>query len=1093
MKKNIYPDYQPDFINYKFRNEKEFIYSLESVANKKKGEYLYVREGQFRLVGKIQKFIQKIRGWIGLKDYTNIYHIQSSTLKLLYHGQAQGFLSNPQAQSFIEKIKKGFESKQKNNPTFLQFIQEIINPESQLPSENLTILRKTLKAFHKTKDIKDHLKPGLLEKLFTKPLIKTSHPHFGDIHLKMAKRYQDSKEFSKALEQYVKAENIKNNNSEFQSSIIEQLLLFLINYHPTRKQLQKIVLPLLHRLTHNAFSQQNYEEAQRCLTTALKFDPQNKKLKLKLLEARFHLKTLNHLSHDNEQLFLDEIDHYLKLGLSNDKTIDKASLDTRVGELYDILGKTLYKTQEDTETALRAVHYLEQSLFYSPNPHKEKELNDLYLTTCVKILAYPPHPAIHVMNEVMLLLDKVQERGHESIIDSIDQLIQLLEKGNKEAEAVQLYEYSLIQGYDKASIHIQGRTFYTLARKLTPPLLTKNMQRIEEVINLYIQSKEHGFQQENELIRLSLWRAEQKKNSEPQQTIEQLLKTLKVCEHKNAIIEKLVECHKLQMTTLLDPLLKTEEASPAEIYKVFKDNIHQLLFHYDELMDLEPKNPIHAFNKAFLIESLDLVNLEDQEISREDLDEYKLFFQIQNEETIKFWSEVLPDLERKLETHLPLPFDRVLKEYISRLYFQLGVFKKAHIDEQSIKFLENAWKYAPEADDYREALFNAYLKIAEKISNQYALARWLLGAKSPVEYQKKALGLLPHTFGSHIAPLIKYYSERQEYSKAVNLYKQWSNEPGVSIAPDILYHYSKQLEEQNALEEAYEILQCAIDLKASKQYQDKLFVITQKILQDHEITTEKALNYLNQTLPICKTPQQQLLLKDTFLQAYSPHIQKVLQENNPEAAKNLYNQTFELELTDEQDKQLRQPMINYYKNLVKEEIKQVYDINRSLSYTDLGNELFLKQESFHLLFKYYDALIDLDLDNPEYLFDKGLLIDYYFLEDYEELFHFSPNTAHELFSKAVSLKSNWCYLWMLHMSENTQKVRGLESKTKTPQLQKHQNMPEEIRVKLNDWRRDLFQTAKFDETFNPHTDAILEEKKSILTELISKTLSFIWK
>lgn len=1091
MTDEIYINSRPDFIPFNF-TEREYQVKFQLIAKKNEKEHLFIRGAQIRLVGKIQKFIQSILVFFKLTtDYTDIVNVNSALLKFLYHGEAQGFLTTEKALGYLRMIKDRIEKSNEEHDRILkkvvQEIYEAHHNNNVNHTQHLQNIRKDLCTFHKNKIVQQHLTPCWWERRFRQPFKNKPLIHFGEIHLKMAKRYLKKENYQKALQQYIKAEKIKNLSPEFQTSFVKQLTAFLESKVKfTRDRWHKSVRPIVNSLVHTCLANKKYQDALDCLTAALKYTPKDHSLKIQYFETLYRLNELHMQPLNYEEVFLKEIEEWLaKLQNQPIDANESKHIKARLSELYYMLGFSLSKgNPQNVQIALRAVRYIEQSYNHHLEQDQMKdELYQHYLSTCEKILLYPIDTQVNTAEEVLILVEKAHQLKQQDYNQWINPLIKLCEDQERSAEAIDLYEKAL-EKWPEEPIVLNPQTFHHCATKLKNELEAHrhDSNKAELILKLYLKANEHGYHCFDDIIDFSLRIAEVKKIEAPQEAITHLRRVQQLCKaeplkskfnSQGEIDRKLTECYYQLIAIQLLKIKEEVKTDPKDSVKEQPGLFLDPLNTYDELLQLEPTNIKYHLEKALLIDAFELYNYPAMNVTKEMLNQHLAHVNLKLDENGK---NCIQDLEKILEKNIHPNYNNKLRHYIALQCFNLGSTK---LNDESIKYLEKASvKYAPQNDRYRQKLFETYLKAVEE--NQKFLNKLLFGNKDTSSYCEKAQKLMPDIFGHHIPRLIEFYSQEQRYPEAIELYRKWKREETVKISAETFYQNGVLLDKEDDLENAFVMYEEAALMEKDKTlYSSKTVEIAIKISHKIKDAPQQFLEYLKKGLAVCRDKVLEDSLIELMVAGYLQLIEDLIQKKTLMEALNKIEEAYQFQILPEQKEKLKKPLIEYYQKVIAEELPKIHIHERKdLKMGDFLNE---HKETFDKLLDAYNTILKIDVDNAPCHFDKAMLINFFFLEDNTDIINIQKNEAQKHFEKAVELKKNWFYMWMYSLNKKIQGENAVQ-----------QEIPKEIFYTINCWVRDRFNFTQ-EIKYEPHTDVRMIVQDNLWQKAYKGLMDLLWK
>lgn len=547
MKKTTFPHSQPDFINFSYQEASSYKTNLNQILQNSRGRHLYFKDKQILLVNKVQWLLQKIRGYFGLKEYTNLLIIDSALLKFLYFGEAQKYLSEKETQALVTKIRDDLShSKYSQDFHIKKFIHEMAQVSLETENNRLLKLRKLLVEFHQMKAVKKRLKPDWLERLFNRSIKKTSLIHFGDIHLKLAKRHLKKGEAAKSLQQCIRAYRLKNLTKEFHEKWLKQWLeLFSLAPKTVLQKWEQHVYPVLKSCIHEAMLKNHFQEAKKFILAARKLVSNDHYINLNYYELLYKEGSLHQESSLFESVFLKELEDCQRQQQSPCNPSQKLELENRIAQLYEMVGSSLSKKNSQAAEIFRAVEYLEKHLKITTNPPLlDQQLFQLYISHLQKSLHHP----LSICPDLATLADKAYALNPQRCVLEVNQCFLSLTQGYKNLQAIELYE---ILEKNIPDLTPPYRAYYNWAKQMEHSLNKDRIENVEKLLKVFKLCEGHGYDCKGEIKRYTKLFAHLKSNSHPQEALLALLKLDKGREDSN-VVQSILEISDRIMRGSLD-------------------------------------------------------------------------------------------------------------------------------------------------------------------------------------------------------------------------------------------------------------------------------------------------------------------------------------------------------------------------------------------------------------------------------------------------------------------------------------------------------------------------------------------------------------
>lgn len=520
MKKLTFPQSQPDFINFSYKEVSSYKATLHHILQNSRGKHLYFKDKQILRVNKIQWLLQKIRGVFGLKEYTHLLVIDSAILKFLYLGEAQKYLSEKETKALVAKVRDDLShSKYSQDFHIKKFVDEIQQVTLETENNRLLKLRKLLIEFHQLAAVKKRLKPDWLERLFSRSIKKSSLLHFGDIHLKLAKRHLKKGETAKSLQQCIRAFRLKNLSPEFHEKWLKHWLeLFSLAPKTLLQKWEQSVYPVLKTCIHEAMLKNQFQEAKKHVVAARKIVCSDHYINLVYYELLYKEGCLHHEPSTFESVFLKELEECRQKQQNPRTPSQKLELDNRIAELYEMVGSSLSKKNSHVSEVFRAVEYLEKYLkITTTTPLLDQQLFQLYISHLHKILHHP----LPICPDLTILADKAYALNPHKFIPEMNSCLLKLAQGYKNLEAIELYELleknipDLIPPY---------RAYYNWAKQVESSLKKDRIENVERLLQIFKLCDGHGYNCKGEIKRYTQLFAQLKSRTHPHEALLALLK-----------------------------------------------------------------------------------------------------------------------------------------------------------------------------------------------------------------------------------------------------------------------------------------------------------------------------------------------------------------------------------------------------------------------------------------------------------------------------------------------------------------------------------------------------------------------------------------
>lgn len=520
MKKLTFPPSQPDFINFSYKEASSYKATLHHILENPREKHLYFKDKQILQVNKIQWLLQKIRRVFGLKEYTHLLVIDSAILKFLYLGEAQKYLSEKETKALVAKVRYDLSHSKYSQDFYIKkFIDEIQQVTLETENNRLLKLRKLLVEFHQLAAVKKRLKPDWLERLFSRSIKKSSLLHFGDIHLKLAKRHLKKGEAAKSLQQCIRAFRLKNLTPEFHEKWLKHWLeLFSIAPKTLMQKWEQQVYPVLKTCIHDAMLKNQFQEAKKLVVAARKIVCDDHYINLIYYELLYKEGCLHQEPSTFESVFLKELEECRRKQQNPCTPSQKLELDNRIAQLYEMLGSSLSKKNSRISEVFRAVEYLEKHLKITTTPPcLDQQLFQLYTSHLHKIIHHP----LPVCPDLTTLADKAYALNSQGFIAEMNSCLLKLTQGYKNLEAIELYE---LLKKNIAPITPPYRAYYNWAKQVEPSLKKDRIEKVERLLQIFKLCDGHGYDCKGEIKRYTLLFAQLKSNTHPHEALLALLK-----------------------------------------------------------------------------------------------------------------------------------------------------------------------------------------------------------------------------------------------------------------------------------------------------------------------------------------------------------------------------------------------------------------------------------------------------------------------------------------------------------------------------------------------------------------------------------------